>query len=316
MVRAALPSRSRLKPLDQEPRPKAQPIQSIETKNSTELPGDRTLPAAQFRHPARGRAASACSSSRKRCSSWATRSSSSSSSSRVTRLSSSEIPRSAATALSDSRSRPPRSRPGSSAISSSTVSRSRLLLPRSAMRSRAAPLATLLLPCARGGRLGRDRVDEARRRLRGERRLRLLQRERPGVECRAALRPQRPPSRETSSVGLRALTFGLLLAPRVLRLPLLPDREDRRCEEDRGVGARRDADDEREGEVLERRAAEDLEADDRQQRDERRGQRAPDRLPQRDVRDRRERRAPHQRDVLADAVEDDDRVVDRVAEHG
>ena len=29
-----------------------------------------------------------------------------------------------------------------------------------------------------------------------------------------------------------------------------------------------------------------------------------------------ERRPPHQRDVLADAVEDDDRVVDRVAEHG
>ena len=32
--------------------------------------------------------------------------------------------------------------------------------------------------------------------------------------------------------------------------------------------------------------------------------------------DRRERRAPHDRDVLADAVEDDDRVVDRVSEHG
>ena len=57
-------------------------------------------------------------------------------------------------------------------------------------------------------------------------------------------------------------------------------------------------------------------ATDRQQRDERRRQRTADRLPQRDVRDRRERRAPHQRDVLADAVEDDDRVVDRVPEHG
>jgi hypothetical protein len=29
-----------------------------------------------------------------------------------------------------------------------------------------------------------------------------------------------------------------------------------------------------------------------------------------------ERAAPHQRDVLPDAVEDDDRVVDRVPEHG
>ena len=75
------------------------------------------------------------------------------------------------------------------------------------------------------------------------------------------------------------------------------------------------ADDEREGEVLERRAAEDVETDDRQQRDERRRQRASDRLPERDVGDRRERRPAHERHVLADAVEDDDRVVDRVAEH-
>ena len=37
-------------------------------------------------------------------------------------------------------------------------------------------------------------------------------------------------------------------------------------------------------------------------------------LPQRDVADHAERRAPHQRHVLAHAVEDDDRVVDRVAE--
>src|SRR5262249_17257010 len=110
--------------------------------------------------------------------------------------------------------------------------------------------------------------------------------------------------------------LGEVLPPRVLGLAFLPDSEQRRRDEDRGVGTRDDADDQREGEVLERRAAEDVEADDRQQRDERRGQRAPDRLPQRDVGDRRERRAPHQRDVLAYAVEDDDRVVDRVAEHG
>ena len=43
---------------------------------------------------------------------------------------------------------------------------------------------------------------------------------------------------------------------------------------------------------------------------------AADRFPELDVRDRGERRPAHQRDVLPDAVEDDDRVVDRVAEHG
>ena len=55
--------------------------------------------------------------------------------------------------------------------------------------------------------------------------------------------------------------------------------------------------------------------DDRQQRDERRRERPRDRLPQRDVRDLPERAALHQRDVLPDPVEDDDRVVDRVPEH-
>ena len=72
----------------------------------------------------------------------------------------------------------------------------------------------------------------------------------------------------------------------------------------------------REREVLQRRAAEEEQRADRQQRDERRGERPADRLPERDVDDRRERRAPHDRHVLADAVEDDDRVVDRVTEHG
>jgi len=53
-----------------------------------------------------------------------------------------------------------------------------------------------------------------------------------------------------------------LPALRKLRLALLPDREQRRGDEDRRVRTGGDADDEREGEVLERGAAEDLERDD------------------------------------------------------
>src|SRR5439155_23288681 len=78
-----------------------------------------------------------------------------------------------------------------------------------------------------------------------------------------------------------------VLAVRVLRLALLPDREQRRRDEDRRVGAREDADEEREGEVLQRRAAEEEQRADGEQRDEGRRQRAADRLPQRRVRDRR-----------------------------
>ena len=108
----------------------------------------------------------------------------------------------------------------------------------------------------------------------------------------------------------------VVAAPRVLGLTLLEDREQRRGDEDRRVRAGADSDEEREREVLERVAAEEPQRRDRDERDERRCQRARDRLPQGDVADDAERRPLHQRDVLADAVEDDDRVVDRVAEHG
>src|SRR5581483_269371 len=107
-----------------------------------------------------------------------------------------------------------------------------------------------------------------------------------------------------------------LAAPGELGLALLPDREQRRRDEDRRVRTRGDADDQREREVLQRRAAEQEERADGQERDEGRGERPPDRLPERHVGDDRERRSPHDRNVLAYAVEDDDRVVDRVAEHG
>src|SRR5262249_4926284 len=235
------------------------------------------------------------------------------SSSRVTRFSSSAIPRSTERALSEKRSRLPRTRPGSSASNSSTASRSSRLLPRAAMRPRTPPLLPLLSAGACGGGLRRSPgVEQPGRRLCGEGRLGLLERQRARVEHRATLGLPRPAASRRPAVRILAFLLGEVLPPRVLGLALLPDSEQRRRDEDRGVGTRDDADDQREGEVLERRAAEDEEADDRQQRDERRGQRAPDRLPQRNVGDGRERRPAHERDVLADAVEDDDRVVDRI----
>ena len=63
---------------------------------------------------------------------------------------------------------------------------------------------------------------------------------------------------------------------------------------------------------LQRLAAEQHQREHRQQRAEGRGQRADDDLGQRAVDDLRERGARHPRDVLSDAVEHDDRVVERV----
>src|SRR6185437_15024934 len=154
--------------------------------------------------------------------------------------------------------------------------------------------------------------DELRRRLLRERLLGLGECNRSGVTPApaATVDGRRLRGRDFDVVDAEALPL------RELRLALLPDREQRRRDEDRRVRARGDADDERERKVLQRRAAEDEQRDDRQQRDERGRQGTPDRLPQRYVRDRGERLLAHQRDVLANAVEDDDRVVDRVAEHG
>ena len=67
---------------------------------------------------------------------------------------------------------------------------------------------------------------------------------------------------------------------------------------------------------LQRLAAEEQQREHRQQRAEARRQRAHDDLGHRAVDDLRERRARHPRDVLADAVEHDDRVVERVAQDG
>src|SRR5262245_28488569 len=116
--------------------------------------------------------------------------------------------------------------------------------------------------------------------------------------------------------GAVALQRSLTLLGRPLGLPLLEDRQQRSGDEDRRVRARSDSDEQREREVLEGRAAEDEQRSHRQQRDERRRQGAPDRLPERDVREDRKRGAPHQRDVLPEAAEDDDSVVDRGHQHG
>ena len=99
-----------------------------------------------------------------------------------------------------------------------------------------------------------------------------------------------------------------------MRLALLPVRQHRRGDEDRRVRAGGDADQQREREVLQRRAAEQQQREDRHQRARGRGQRPGQHLGHRAVDDLRERGARHPRDVLAHAVEHDDRVVQRVAQ--
>src|ERR671910_810976 len=91
--------------------------------------------------------------------------------------------------------------------------------------------------------------DQVWRRLRGGELLRLLQ-------------------QATDRAGVAAER--LVLAAGVLGLPLLQHGRQRRRDEDRGVGAGPDADEQREREVLERLAAEEVERADRQERDERR----------------------------------------------
>src|SRR5262249_58365141 len=97
--------------------------------------------------------------------------------------------------------------------------------------------------------------------------LRLFERDRAGI------RPPPAASTVDGRCGTVHLVGGTEPLPfRELGLALLPDREERRRDEDRRVRTRGHADDQREREVLERRAAAELEGDDRQQRDERRRQ--------------------------------------------
>src|SRR5438876_5648077 len=123
---------------------------------------------------------------------------------------------------SESFARLPLSLAGSSTSSSSSASTSRSL-PRAAMRPRPAPLPPLL--AARLSRRLRRRrghdVDELRRRLRRERILRRLQRRR----ARVHLAPPAAPAVDDRRGQLGSAHE--LLALGVLRLALLPDREQR-----------------------------------------------------------------------------------------
>ena len=106
-------------------------------------------------------------------------------------------------------------------------------------------------------------------------------------------------------------------APRAIgRLALLPRGEHRRGDEDRRVGSREDPDHHREGEVAQRLTAEDEQHADQEDGREAGDQRSGQDLGHRAVDDLREGGARHPRHVLADSVEDDDRVVHRVAEDG
>ena len=85
---------------------------------------------------------------------------------------------------------------------------------------------------------------------------------------------------------------------------------------DRRIGADDDADDQRHGEAPERVAAEEHQREQHEQARDARHQRARQRLVHRRVDDRLRRAAAHEPEIVANSVVDDDRVVDRVAEHG
>src|SRR6266545_7948668 len=127
---------------------------------------------------------------------------------------------------------------------------------------------------------------------------------------RATLRRRIGRDRISGGGGLRPPA----LAPLVLEL--LPQRDDLRGIEDRGVRARDDPDEQREREVADRVAAEEEEREQRHEHRERRDHGPRQRLHDREVDDGVERLAHVQLQVLADPVEDDDRVVHGEADDG
>ena len=144
-----------------------------------------------------------------------------------------------------------------------------------------------------------------------------------GARARRSSSPlSRPPAarrRPPVAYGGTTPPFSLAMrcaAPAVDALALLPVREHRRGDEDRRVGARERADEQREREVLaacrRRRAAAPGSAAACRTTSPASGQH----LAHRAVDDLRERGPRHARHVLADAVEHDDRVVEREAQDG
>ena len=99
-------------------------------------------------------------------------------------------------------------------------------------------------------------------------------------------------------------------------LPELPVDQQRRGDEDRRVRPRDDADEQGQDEVLDRRATEQQQREQRQHDGQAGHDRAPERLQDRVVHDLGERLAGVAGLVLADPVEDDDRVVDAEADDG
>ena len=132
---------------------------------------------------------------------------------------------------------------------------------RAAMRARAAPLAPALALAPASARSRRRRAAQrplARRRARA----RLV----PASSGTRRPRPRRRGSRSAAAAGAADPSADALLdhvdadPPPELGLALLEDRQERRSDEDRRVGAGEDADEQREREVLERGAAEDAAA--------------------------------------------------------
>src|SRR5687768_1498336 len=96
-------------------------------------------------------------------------------------------------------------------------------------------------------------------------------------------------------------------------LLLAEENRDRRGDEDRRVGAADDADEHREREAAQRLAAEDIQGEHREERRAGGDDRPRQRLIDAEIHHLLERLAAHRPQVLADAVEDDDRVVHRIA---
>src|SRR5579872_846877 len=97
---------------------------------------------------------------------------------------------------------------------------------------------------------------------------------------------------------------------------LLPHDEQRTRDEDGGIRAARHAHQEREGEILQGIAAEEVQREQHDQHCRERIHRPRHRLQQRDVHHLVVRLVRHEPAVLADPVEDDDRIHDRVADDG
>ena len=153
---------------------------------------------------------------------------------------------------SPTRSASPRQRDVTSSSSERASSRRR----PSSVTTRSSAVAVGAIRARPWGRVLRRWRRALRASRRSRRRRRVLDRRRSASP--ASARRRRPPRpAEQDPLADRAFHRAAVLAARVLGLALLPGGQQRRRDEDRRVGTRGDADEQREREVLQRRAAEE-----------------------------------------------------------